>query len=276
MDTIIYVKYKHMAGEKPGLQYTLQNRRVQDFQVMRLEIRETDVTDAFLRRCLPWLAAHRKRRARERLAEKISQEMLPFLDGDGDNACIYDPSMFMAGSGQAAQQSAAHPSPGNVQGQDGIIGLLPFSKFDGYEEYKWIMRLLSYAKRDHFLVLGSTACLPRVLTGLAPRVKSLLWIVPDFTYQNQAESLVEELYQEYGLAVDLRFLPEGATFARLRISDRYLQEPVNVLDFTGEKYLPALKLAPESIWLDFGAMPEKEKRIEGRRLPVRYYSLRTL
>ena len=156
------------------------------------------------------------------------------------------------------------------------MGLLPFPQFDGYEEYKWIMRLLSHAKQDHFLVLGSTDCLPRVLTKLAPRVKSLMWIVPDFTYQNQAESLVEELYQEYGLAVDLRFLPEGATFARLRISDQYLQEPVNVLDFTGEKYLPSLRLAPESIWLDFGAMPEKEKRIEGRRLPVRYYSLRTL
>lgn len=279
MDTIIYVKYKHIPADalllerNNCLEYHLEVcRKKKDFQAVRLyfyEPYEPGQTEHMTARQLwakqlsalqlpffrAWFA-HKAEKERKQLAQRIQEELLPLLDRWGDNACIYDGAL--------------------PEAMGWVKGLLPVPEFGGYTERKWISRLAAYAEWEHFLVLGSTAELQTVFAELAPRAKSLLWIVPDFTYQNQAEALVEAIYQEYGLAIDLRFLPEGSSFARLRVSGKYLAEPTNVMDFTGEKYLPLLELAPGSIWLDFGAMEEKEKRILGRRMQVRYVSLKTI
>ena len=262
-----------MPERNACLEYHLEVcRKKRDFQAVRLyfyEPYEPGQSEAAAARQLwakqlsalrlPFFRAWSARKAekeRNRLAQRIQEELLPLLDKWGDNACIYDGAL--------------------PEALGWVKGLLPIPEFDAYTEHKWISRLAAYAEREHFLVLGSVASLQPIFAELAPRAKSLLWVVPDFTYQNQAEALAEAIYQEYGLAIDLRFLPEGSSFARLRVSGKYLAEPTNVLDFTAEKYLPLLELAPGSIWLDFGAMEEKEKRILGRRMPVKYVSLKTI
>lgn len=226
-----------------------------------------DLTD-----CFPRLCARRRRTKRRQLTEQIQTQLAPLLDEWGTNACIY---------AKRLQTQSDNAKPDTDMGEAGsawlpetLNGKIP--EFQGYQELCWIRRILPYAGQEHFLTLGTTDCIGRVFAELAPRAKSLLWIVPDYTYKAQVDDIAEMLFAEYGLAVDLRFLPEGAVFARIRIDGRYLTKPLNVLDFTGEKYVPPLTLAPGSIWLDMASMEEKQRRIMSRRMAAEYISLRTL
>ena len=289
MDTIVYVRYNKIwvnteksraarhIGTNPdairdgavqaGTVHVQCFPQGQDFQILRVDICETDIEPAMPMRlvesCFPALRRRRRQKGRDRLTAQIKEELAPFLDKWGENACMYGKGLTDAGQ---TEESAA----------SWVQEALGIPKFDAYGEFKWIGRLLPWAEHTHFLVLGTTGCIARVFEKLAPRAKSLLWIVPDHTYRGQAEAIAEEIYQEYGLPIDLRFLPEGASFARIQIDGKYLAETMNVLDFTGEKYVPPLQLVPDSVWLDMAAMEEKEKRILSRRMRVRYVSLRTV
>ena len=276
MDTIIYVIYRQIQANEHRTGNSLTDSiRVQpfslgkDFRILQLTVCETQVEGnrenrGILRQLatlFPEFRARRLRKERADLTEQIQSRLFPYLDQWGENVCIY--AGLPHGKGEN----------GNGAWLREALGV---PEFEGYSEWKWIDRVLPYAKWERFLALGTVGCVRQVFERIAPRAKSLLWIVPDFTYKAQVETVAEMLYEEYGLAVDLRFLPEGAVFSRLQISGTYLAEPMNVLDFTGEKYVPPLTLVPDSAWLDIGAVAEKERRIKGRRMPVEYISLRSL
>lgn len=277
MDTIIYVSYRDIQSDTKRSD-KMQSGAVrverfmvgQELQVVQLTVCEV-IQEAqtwagrMLESCFPKLRARRQQKLRDGLMGQIRAELLPYLDDEGEKVCLY-----------------ARRTRGNTETEKGAwlreaLKLpMPEDPMAHSMELKWLRPLLTVAKNEHFLALGTTGCIRQVFMELAPRIKSLLWIVPDYTYKAQVEEIAEFLYEEYGLAVDLRFLPEGAVFARVQINGKYLTEPLNVLDFTGEKYVPSLTLQPGSVWLDASAMEEKEKRIKGRRMPVEYISLRTL
>lgn len=276
MDTIITINLSPISVNSPkavrrGAEsengspaYRLDVYQMTDYQLIRILIREPVwVPDpgkcrtgrrrrfgADLRRRL-W--ERRQKREREELAERLREELAPALDGYGENALVYEDS---------------------VAEESWVRHLLPLPEFDGYFRREWAERLLSRAVHPHFVVLGNADCLQGLLCALAPRMKSVLWIAPDLSYQDQLEEFAEEFFLEYGLAVNLHFLPENGTYAQMRIPDDRYREPVNVLDFTEGRYIPCFAPPGGSVWLDMASVREKERRIEARRLKVCYDSLR--
>lgn len=281
MDTIVNVFYQSRPAEqgahsKPDCSFELQEFVLQDYRLIRLVISETIVKTNRRRTGGPglplvkpltrlWgrvcaavrsrLQRRRQKRERMRLREKLLQELAPLLDEQGDNALVYADS---------------------VPGDNWVRFLLPLPEFDGYLEKRWIQELLPHARHAHFVVLGNVPCLQELLCSLAPRMKDLLWIAPDMTYAEQLEEFAEDFFQEYGLAMDLHFLPDNGTYGQIRIRDERYGEPVNVLDFTGEKYVPVFNPPEGSVWLDMASVGEKERRIGARRLKCSYYSLRKI
>lgn len=274
MDTIITinllktngVKTTRGAADPEGgrLTYSLREYRIADYQLIRILLREPVWAPAKRRRGIGKLSRflegirqrlweRRQKRERAELKVRLLEELAPLLDGYGDNALVYED---------------------NVPEESWVRSLLPLPEFDGYFRREWLQRLLPQAVHPHFVVLGNADCLQELLCELAPRMKSVLWIAPDLSYQDQLEEFAEEFFLEYGLAINLHFLPENGTYAQMRIPDDRYREPVNVLDFTGEKYIPCFDPPGGSLWLDMASVGEKERRIEARRLKVRYDSLR--
>ncbi len=245
---------------------------LQDYQLIRVTIRETlpkfsegpgerrrtSGAGHPFRTLLTQLRSRRSNRILEQvragMQSALYAELAPLLDDRGDNYIVYADNL---------------PS-------ESFAGLLPLPEFDDYGRPKWIRRLLTYAVHADFIVLGDAPCLHEMLCELAPRIKTLLWIAPDLTAQEQMEDFAEDYYQEYGLAINLRFLPHDSTYGQVRIPDRQFRAPVNILDFTGGKYLPDFCPPEGSVWLDFASLTEKERRIEARRLKVCYVSLQKL
>lgn len=271
MDTIVKLCYQtereahdhSLNPKKPQCSYRLETVPLQDYQLIRVTIRETapglaeNLGPRHLIAAIPARLRNRRlgrrlQQCRVRLQPALRAELAPLLDDHGDNYIVY-------GDNLPGEWSSA---------------LLSLPEFDAYENPKWIRRLLSHAVHADFIVLGNVPCLHALLCELAPRMKTLFWVAPDLTAQEQIEDFVEDFYQEYGLAINLRFLPDGGTYAQVRIPDKQFRSPVNVLDFTGEKYLPSFCPPEGSVWLDFASLPEKERRVEARRLKATYISLR--
>ncbi len=286
MDTIVNICYQSntvrqgalpKSKSKPGsdCSFEIQEFVLTDYRMVRVTIREDAAPSR--RRAggtrLPFLRPiirlwgricstvqnrrlrRRQKRERTRLREELGEALAPLLEESGDNTLVYTES---------------------VPEDCWVRALLPLPEFDGYLEKKWVHGLLSCAKHAHFVVLGNASCLQELLCELSPRMKSLLWIAPDLTYGEQLEEFAEEFFQEYGLAIDLHFLPDNGTYGQIRIREERFSEPVNVLDFTGEKYIPLFDPPAGSVWLDMGAVREKELRIEVRRLKCTYFSLRKM
>lgn len=286
MDTIVNVFYQsrrteqsaHNTSKKsrlPDCSFEIQEFSLQDYRLIRVVIcerivksgrRRDNVKFRFFRPLLRiWermcsrvqerLRKRRQKRERTKMGEQLREELAPLLDERGDNALVY-----------------AEGVPEDCW----VRALLPLPEFDKYLDKKWMQGLLSHARHAHFVVLGNVPCLHELLGSLAPRMKSLLWIAPDLTYGEQLEEFTEEFFQEYGLAIDLHFLPDNGTYGQIRIREDRYSEPVNVLDFTGEKYIPLFNPPEGSVWLDMAAVREKELRIESRRLRCVYFSLRKI
>lgn len=201
------------------------------------------------------LQTRRQKRERTQMSTQLREALAPLLNEQDENALVY-----------------AEAVPEDCW----VRTLLPLPEFDGYLDKKWIQSLLPHARYAHFVVLGNVPCLQELLGSLAPRMKSLLWIAPDLTYGEQLDEFAEDFFQEYGLAIDLHFLPDNGTYGQIHIREDRYSEPVNVLDFTGEKYIPLFNPPEGSVWLDLAAVREKELRIEARRLRCSYFSLRKI
>ena len=275
MDTIVNLCYRRC--DKQGVNHTdnsncsyqIERFPVQDYQLIRLIVWEPvkehpqpkkkfflfrsllRLVQQFLERRQSRLHANMEKKLRIELEEELNA----FLDEMGDNLLCYEEGM--------PQECWAR-------------GILPLREFDDYLQPKWVRRLLPFARNHHFVVLGSAPCLQQLLCELAPQMKSLLWIAPDLTYQEQLEDFAEDFYQEYGLAMTLHFLPVGGTYGQMRIPDHRYSEPVNILDFSDGRHVPVFNPPEGSVWLDMASVYEKERRIKARRLRVNYISLKRI
>ncbi|MBR1770486.1 MAG: hypothetical protein IJ747_00480 [Lachnospiraceae bacterium] len=256
MDTIINLHCQNKSI--PCCTYELGRHAYDDFQVLHITISEP------FRKTLPrnpiariaaWRQARRDGRAQRLLTRELREELDSQLDPVGDTILLL---------------------PQSLEEGHWIRTLLPIRPFAEYEELSWIRRLFPYAVHPDFVLLGSVGCVRQILEELSYRMKTLTWVVPDFTYREQAEEVAAFFYDEYGLAINLRFLKDGATYARLRSLEGSCTGPVNVLDLTGERLLPLFTLPAGSVWLDAYAFEEKEKRVRARNPKTQYRSLRTL
>lgn len=144
-------------------------------------------------------------------------------------------------------------------------------EFTDYREEKWVEYLLLQGTLAHFVLLGSAPCLRQVLPKHAKGMKSLRLFLWESEFTEELEELLEELFEEYGLTSDIHFLEEDTGYRKLPTLSAV---PCNVLDFTREPKVAHWAAAAGSIWLDFDGNEEKQRRIEGRKGAVQYFSLR--
>lgn len=145
-------------------------------------------------------------------------------------------------------------------------------RFDGFLEAEWTLHLMGYAASlSHFVILGKANCLPEVLDAYARRMKSLVWILLARQYGPGEEELVEELYEQYGLAVSVRLLEAEAAYRRLPMDCRF---PVAVLDFSAQDRVSGGDIPKGSLWLDMGASEGKRVCLERRGTQLEYVSLK--
>lgn len=147
----------------------------------------------------------------------------------------------------------------------------PFPEFDGYLEPFWVEKLLKQARIPHFVALGTAESTPAALVSCARRMKSLRWFLRESECTRQIQDFVEDFYGEYGLAAGLQTLEGERAYARLLLNTA---QPVCVLDFSGEPYVPSGGLARGSIWIDFCSVEEKARRIQEREGGIFYFSVK--
>ncbi len=201
---------------------------------------------------------------REELRENVRQlwtEVFSEVEragGTGEISCVYEDSLrFLTDNG--AEDALCWSSLWNVP------------EFRAYKSMRWTQPLLKYAGNADFVLLGAADCIPVILPKLAPHMRSLRWYVCEGDLSEDLQEWVEDFYEDYGLAIDMRILAGKNVFKTLRLNTGL---PVCVLDFTEEINVPAGDLAKGSIWLDFASVEEKERRIAKRTQGVRYESLK--
>lgn len=205
------------------------------------------------RLCPPWTRWQKKRRLRmaellrqQSLLEeaKIRQEFVQELLEDRDH------SYFVA----------EEPVP-----------FLEGWSFRGYFEEEWVLHMMKYAGLNHFVILGEAACIPKLLLRYVRSMKSLRWFLPERQFREAESTLVEAIYEEYGLAVEVRLLEEERDFRKLRLVCKL---PVVVIDFCEEERVSAADVAKGSIWLDMTSSETKRHRLEERNTKNAYFSLK--
>ncbi len=156
-------------------------------------------------------------------------------------------------------------------------------EFNGYFEAEWVRHMMRYVTMEiaemrkstfvlpDFVILGQTSCLGEVLYPYVEKIRSLQWILPQRQFREQQQDFVEQLYEEYGLAVDVRLLSEEGDYRRMRLMCR---TPSIILDFSGEERISAADIAKGSIWLDMSSLEMKRRRMEDRDTGIHYFSLK--
>lgn len=146
-----------------------------------------------------------------------------------------------------------------------------FPEFDGYMQERWAELLLPYATKPDFLVLGNSRLLQDYLWSRGIRMKSLTWILPGHLYTEDVKQFEEDFLYEYGLAIDMQVIQNGADYRKIPIVSRSC---INVLDFSGEDKLNVSGIQAESIWLDMSSSEKKKRRIEVSNPQISYISLK--
>ncbi len=149
----------------------------------------------------------------------------------------------------------------------------PVAEFQGYAQEIWIEQLFRHATLPHFIILGMSTALFPVIEAYAGRMKSLRWILTEAEYVEELTGFVEDFYTEYGLAIELQLLQDGAALKRLRF---FCKEAVNIVDLTGEAYMAVSTVPEGSIWLDLFAVEEKKRRILVRDKKITYVSMKEI
>lgn len=143
-------------------------------------------------------------------------------------------------------------------------------EFTDYRETKWVMYLLQKSSLPHFAVLGKAFCLWEVLPRMARKMKSLRVFLWESQFTQDLEGLLEDLFEEYGIAADVHFLAEEEGYRKLPSMGPL---PCNVLDFSGEEQIRPGAAAPGSFWFDFDSLKGKRCRIEAKAREITYVSL---
>lgn len=289
MDTIIYLSYvkKNKTGLPGECRYVLQEHRIQDYRLIKVRVEEwfaeadripsgTKSVSGKIRNKFSWwskpfaggrsfdvfavgkrLRCRRLRRLQEQVRHKMSEQLRQELA-----ACLNErDEVFLCFDETAGKELW-------------VRSILPFDEFDAYLRRDWVYRLLEEACYPHFVVLGDVPYSKELLWRLAPCMKSILWIAPDRSAEEELEDFAEDFYQETGLAIRLQFLPADSTYGQLVIPEYQMKEAVNIVDLTEEKYIPRLETPKGSIWFNCASNLDKERRIEARRLSCRVISLR--
>lgn len=248
MDTILYF---FKTQEKDGAfdRILSEEYQLSDYMLIRIGLSAGQVgllngerTHVEKRLEMPW-----KRRARKKAAAKEKKELLAQIEElwgpPCGTWCVCEPPLEMFSAW----------------------------KFTDYREGKWVERLMQYAVKPHFVVLGNAECLPYVLPRYAKRMKSLSFVLCETDVTEELEEFLEDLLLEYGIAAAIRLLEEQSDYRRLQMLCPF---PCNVLDFSGEEKISSSIVPPGSVWLDFSADREKWRRMELQGGGVRYVSLK--
>ena len=190
---------------------------------------------------------------------------------------------------QTGRGGESHPPEGSQTGREGDARMqeilsalwrkyLPLEEFQGYAQRFWVRQVFSQgaglpASPPHFVILGTAPGLPEVLEAHARRMKSLRWFLLEAEWGEELSAFVEDFYTEYGLAIELRLLEDGAALKRLRL---FCGEPVIVVDFTGESYMAVPAVPEGSVWLDMFSVEEKRRRILARGKDITYFSMKEI
>lgn len=97
------------------------------------------------------------------------------------------------------------------------------------------------------------------------------WYLTEREYREEEEWLTGELEDEYGLIPEIRLLAENADYGRVRLQGT---KPCVVLDFSDSDKVYGGGLAAGSVWLDFPASEEKERRVTSGCPQIRYFSMK--
>ena len=228
-----------------------------------------------------WAAIRLQRRQRAAFLEETAQvrkelqdfrqELGYFVEERYDCRCVY---------GDAAKKWLVSLPEGEREADSTVPVLLrlwqeawQFPEFDAFFQPQWVEPLLVYARLHHFVILGSAPCMSLVLSGCARRMKSLKWFLSEEACTEELQDLVEDFYDEYGLAIDLHLLEGKRVYSRLLLE---VAEPVCVLDFSGEPNVPVSGLARGSIWIDFASVEEKARRMSERAEGIAYFSMKEI
>lgn len=151
-------------------------------------------------------------------------------------------------------------------------------EFREYLQQGWVEHLLRYGQREDgsllypdLLVLGRNVFLPYVVLQYATGLRSVKWYLTDREYREDEDWLAEELEEEYGLIPEVHILCSSREMDRICPQCR---KPCLVLDFSAQKKVHGGRLPAGSIWLDFTASEEKERRAAGQCPQIRYFSLK--
>ena len=121
------------------------------------------------------------------------------------------------------------------------------------------------------IVLGKNPFLSYVLLRYVAALRSVKWYLTDREYREEEDELTWELEDEYGLIPEIRLLPEAADYDRVRLE---ATAPCLVLDFSDSDKVYGGGLAAGSVWLDFPASEEKERRVTSGCPQIRYFSMK--
>lgn len=143
--------------------------------------------------------------------------------------------------------------------------------FNGYLEDEWILHMMRYASLCHYVILGRANCLPQILVKYVGRMKSLKWVLLSRQFKDAEKELLEELFEQFGLAVKTELLEGEDGYRKIRHESRF---PSVVLDFSEEDKVSVAGLEKGSIWVDMSASDRKRERIEARNTGILYFSLK--
>lgn len=151
-------------------------------------------------------------------------------------------------------------------------------EFREYLQQEWVEHLLRYGEnakgeplwRD-LIVLGHNPFLPYVILRYAVGLRSIKWYLTEREFREDEERLTWELEDEYGLIPEIRLLAEASDYDRMRLQTT---APCLVLDFCDSDKVYGGGLTAGSIWLDFPASEEKERRVTSGCPQIRYFSMK--
>ena len=151
-------------------------------------------------------------------------------------------------------------------------------EFREYRQQNWVGHLLRYGEDvmghplwPDVIVLGKNPFLSYVLLRYVAALRSVKWYLTDREYREEEDELTWELEDEYGLIPEIRLLPEAADYDRVRLE---AAAPCVVLDFSDSDKVYGGGLAAGSVWLDFPASEEKERRVTSGCPQIRYFSMK--
>ncbi|MBE5884665.1 MAG: hypothetical protein E7291_09710 [Lachnospiraceae bacterium] len=154
-----------------------------------------------------------------------------------------------------------------------IIAYFAGREFNGYFQADYVRHMLRYGTEllSHLVILGQTACVPELVYESIRHVKSMKWILPKRQFRVEQQEMVDILYEEYGLAVEVKLLEERESYMQVY---PICLHPSLVLDFSEADRIATADVPRGSIWLDMAASEEKRRRIEDRNTGIRYFSLK--